>query len=524
MEFLCTSAESRALDRFAGEKLKIPADVLMENAARGIVDAIERRRGPVAGKSYTIVCGKGNNGGDGLAAARHLALRGAGKILVLTTGSPASFSPLARMQFEILKRMSSAGTGTPIILRPVRGRGDLRSIPASDVLIDALIGTGCHDDVSGVAKLAVDWMNSRSEFTVSADVPSGLDADNGFPCGTAVHADLTVTMAAVKIGLVTGKGPAYAGEITLTDIGCPPAIPGSAPTVMRVVQDDIAPMLPRRAFDSHKYSVGRIFVLAGSRGFTGAAAMTVTAVLRSGAGAVVLGTPESVYPILAKKLTEVMVTPLWETAGGTVGGVAYDQLKTHIDWADVLLLGPGIGRHDETTELIFTILRKIDKPVLLDADALNAVSSDPSILKKTRGDTILTPHAGEFSRLTGVANTELEKIRLSAGRDFAKRFSLTLVLKGAPSLVATEEGQVYINSTGNPGMATAGSGDVLAGLICGLRAQGMSSRNAAIAGVFIHGSAGDLAKQELGERSLLADDISRHLPAALRRATASASS
>ncbi|MBI3765551.1 MAG: NAD(P)H-hydrate dehydratase, partial [Ignavibacteriales bacterium] len=369
----------------------------------------------------------------------------------------------------------------------------------------------------GIYKEVIDWINQAAGKKVSVDIPSGLNADNGEVGSVAVRADLTVTMELRKIGLIVYQGMTCTGELEVVDIGIPREVVSNNRADTYVVrEEDVRRILPSRTPRAHKHSVGKIFILAGSRGLTGAAAMASSSAMRAGAGAVVLGTPVSVYPILAKKVTEVMVEPLPETPDGTLAASSYDIIQKHLQWADILILGPGISRNSETSELVWQLVSQCDKPMLIDADGLNILSQKLSILKKHgRKEIIITPHTGELSRLIGMPSEEIERDRVEIARKVARQFTLTLVLKGAPTVTASEDGKVYINSTGNPGMATAGSGDVLAGLIGGLWAQGMKRTEAAYAGVFLHGLAGDRARQVFGEKSLMATDIQEQLPKVL---------
>jgi NAD(P)H-hydrate epimerase len=285
--------------------------------------------------------------------------------------------------------------------------------------------------------------------------------------------------------------------------------------VFEISGTDVARILPKRKIDAHKYSFKKVFVLAGSRGYIGAAAMTAEGVLRAGGAMVMLGTPVSVYPILAKKLSEVMVTPLPETSTGSVSLSAWKDLERHLEWADIVVLGPGLSREPETIQVIQRIVSESRKYLLVDADGLNALSEKISILKKNKNpNIILTPHSGELSRLINVNAKQIDANRLEIAQDTAKKFNVTLVLKGVPTITANAEGFAYVNSTGNPGMATGGSGDVLSGIIAGLWSQGMETCEAAYAGVYLHGLSGDLGRDVLGEKSLLAGDLLKYLPQA----------
>jgi len=502
-------------DRIATEKLKIPSMVLMENAGSGVFRMIGKHFGPVAGRSFSVLCGKGSNGGDGFVAARHLFNHGA-RVRVVLVGKRSDLRHDARANYESIRRMASRlGKKSRLEIKEVGSGASLAVLPETEFIIDALFGTGFSGQVKGVYRLVIEWMNARRSRRISVDLPSGIDANNGCVGNIAVRADLTVTMGLKKIGLVTGKGRGYVGTLEAVDLGVN-GIHADGGSAFLVNALDVRRVLPRRPLDAHKYSVGKILILAGSRGLTGAAAMTSVAAMRAGAGAVILCTPQSVYPILARKLTEVMVDPMPETPEGSLSLEAYQAARKHFKWADVLIVGPGLSRTDETKALVWKIVGEFGKPMVIDADALTALAERASLLKRRKNpDIILTPHTGELSRLTGMAAEGIERERVSVARRVARRLRLTLILKGAPTVTASETGPALVNSSGNPGMATAGAGDVLAGVVGALWAQGMDRTEAAFAGVFVHGHAGDRAKHELGEKGLMATDIARHLPGSL---------
>ena len=514
MEVVVTSAEMQACDRYAIDTLKIPGLVLMENAGRGVVEMMEKHFGSMMGKTVIVLCGKGNNGGDGYVVARHLFNRGA-KVIVLLLRKPSEQKGDAKINFESIQKISSKFKKNEILqIKELKSSQVFRLLPDADIIVDAIFGTGFSGEVRESYNSVIKWVNKAGGKKVSIDIPSGVNADNGEVSNVAVKADLTVTMALRKIGLITGKGMSYAGKVEVVDISMPrEVVILREPKTFVVHSDDVRKVLPTRSLNAHKHSVGKIFVLAGSPGFTGAAAMTASTAMKAGAGAVILGTPNSVYPILAKKLTEVMVEPLPDTEEGTLSLAAYDKILNHLKWADLMICGPGISRNQETCQLIWRLILEYNKKILIDADGLNNLSEKISFLKNHKSrEIIITPHTGELSRLTGLSSTEIEKNRVTIARQIAKQFRLTIVLKGAPTVTASEDGNVYINSTGNPGMASAGMGDVLAGLIGGLWAQGMNKTEAAYAGVYLHGYAGDLAKNKYGEKSLLAMDVQDFLP------------
>jgi NAD(P)H-hydrate epimerase len=360
-------------------------------------------------------------------------------------------------------------------------------------------------------------MQERHVPLVALDIPSGVNGTTGEVEGTAVQATETLTLGAMKTGLLCMEGRERSACIHIADIGIPPSVQHDARLKTFAVEaSDVHSILPVRALRAHKYNAGKVYVLAGSRGLTGAAAMTCEAALHIGAGAVVLGTPESVYPILAKKMTEVMVQPLPATNEGTLSGDAFDAIVKKAAWADVVVVGPGLSRNPETQLLLIKILLQFRGKCLLDADGLNALGDYGLDRFRTfRSECILTPHIGECSRLTGQSAREIEIHRIETARSLSSRLQATVVLKGVPTATAATTGEVYLNSTGNPGMATAGSGDVLSGVIAGLWAQGMTPQTAAYSGAFLHGLAGDLAVENKNSHVLVATDIIRYLSSAV---------
>lgn len=517
METVVTSAEMQACDRFAIQHLHIPGIVLMEHAGKGVVEVMTNYFGSLSGRSILILCGKGNNGGDGFVVGRHLANLGANVNLVLI-GKISALKGDALTNCRIFKTLVHQNrTKQAIQFSEIQSVRKIGSLPKSEIIVDALFGTGFKGEVQGIYKNIIAWINKSSAKTVSIDVPSGIDADDGSVKGVAVEADVTVTMGLKKVGLVAGDGKHYAGAVEVVDIGIPKNVFEKYSGKVRIIErEDVARILPVRPVNANKYSVGKILVIAGSRGLTGAAAMTAVSAMRSGAGAVVLCTPSSVYPILSRKLTEVMVEPLPETPDGSLSMLAFGYLQKKASWADVVIIGPGLSKNPETQSLVRKLVGTIRKNLIIDADGLNAFSENKNSIRNHRSmNVIITPHAGELSRLINIPSSEIENQRVAISREVAKRFGLTLILKGAPTVTANEKGDVFINSTGNSGMATAGSGDVLTGCIGGLWGQGMERTDAARAGVYVHGLAGDFARKKLGTKGMMATDIQNFLPKAL---------
>ena len=517
MQILTSPSQMQRFDRMAERRFRIPGAILMENAGRGFVDHLERAVGRVEGKQIVVVCGKGNNGGDGFVIARHLVNRCA-TVTVLLLARASAVRNDAAANLKILQTLRSTASGS-LTIREYTSSFRVPSSVRPDIIIDAIFGTGFEGAPAGIYKSAISWINTQRAFVAAVDIPSGVHGGTGEVRGVAVRADLTVTMGAAKIGHFLGKGRDQSGHVAVVDIGVAYIrVPGDARPVTLVEEKDIARILPRRPRDAHKYSVGKVFILGGSRQFTGAPALAALAALRSGAGAVVLGVPSSIHGVLAKKLSEVILQPLDETENGTVSATASEVIASRLSWADVVVLGPGLGRNPETDRLILDVYRSCERPMLVDADGLNALAAFPKSRRRRVAPTILTPHSGEMARLLGRSSEDVERDRLEVAHEAARKFSSVVVLKGAPTITASPAGSGIrvVNSTGNPGMATIGMGDVLAGLIAGLVAQGLSPFEGAYAGVFVHGRAGDFAAQRLGERSLLASDVLNTLPTALK--------
>lgn len=501
----------RSADRRAISKLGVPQAILMENAGRSVAEGAADVLGGVRGKLIAIVCGKGNNGGDGFVAARHLLAAGA-TVRVIMLARQSDLGGETRRQFAILRRLEKGRGGLVILPAASSKRFTGAGRPAA--VIDAILGTGFRGKLRGPVKRAVEWINAAGCPVISVDIPSGLNSDDGTVTDLSVRADLCVTMGTLKTGMLLGSGPEMCGRIIVANLGVGmEELAPSGERIYRLLDKDIRGILPSRPRTSHKHSVGKILVLTGSVGLTGAAALAAAAAMRSGAGAVILGVPRSIYPVLAKKLTEVMVKPLPESPGGTLCAASLGAVEKELDWADVILTGPGLGMGDDTHDFMENLLKSRNKRFLIDADGLNHIAEDKKLLRHLKRNTcILTPHAGEFGRLTGFSAPEIEKGRIILTREYARRCGVTLVLKGSPTVIADPAGNVYINSTGNPGMATAGMGDVLAGIISALWAESDQPAGSACGGVFVHGRAGDLSRKSLGMRSLVARDVLNRLP------------
>lgn len=521
---LYTAAQMREIDRIAIEERGIPSTELMENAARALVEEVRSLPIPGPGasqacfgtmlhtgdghmptpeeqaefwamrrRSAVVFCGPGNNGGDGVAAARFL-LEAGWRVKCVLVGSREKMTDDC---LEMERRLSEAGG----VLEGFDPCGDDRGLYACyDVAIDALFGVGLNSPLRPDAVEAVKRMG-LSGWVVSADVPSGIHADTGDVMGTAVKADVTVTFSRGKPGLFVGKGAVHSGRVVVADIGIPNSLYSEdGCRSMLVEREEI--LLPRRPVDGHKGDFGKLFILAGSRGYTGAAALCAKAAVRGGAGLVTLAVPEDIYPIAAVKCDEAMVWP-WPEDDEAIVEKAMG--------CDAALIGPGLGQGQRAEGLVLKLMRELSCPVILDADGLNLISRHIHVLDERAGSTILTPHDGEFARLSGC---ELPiQDRLAAAWEFAQAHRCTLVLKGHRTITAVPPWGCFINSTGNPGMAKGGSGDALAGLTGALTVQGVPSP---LAAVWLHGRAGDLAAEDKGEYGMTPSDLIEQIPYAIK--------
>ncbi len=519
MRTIVSAKEMRWCDEITIRKYGVPGLMLMENAGRGVAEVALRKFGPLHSKHILIFCGKGNNGGDGFVVARHLLSSGA-VVTVVLLASPRQLQGDARTNYEIVSKLHQAEKDSLSIKS--YSPSYLKGLQKPHLIIDAIFGTGFSGKVHKPYADVIEWINAQDVPVVSVDIPSGVDGTTGVVVNTAVKASHTVTFGLVKTGLLCNQGQDCVGKITIVDINIPKAVAGSKSLKTFLIEaSDVRQVLPQRPSTAHKYSVGKVFILAGSKGYTGAAYLCAMATLRTGAGAVILATPESVYSILARRLSEAIVKPLPATAEGTVAASALAAIEQKLEWADTIVLGPGLSTNTETQQVIETILRRRTGQFVIDADALRGIRSiGLAKLKRSRAKFVLTPHAGEFSRLIDIPAAEIEQNRIEVARKGGLLSHATIVLKGGPTAVGTAEGSVFVNSTGNPGMATVGSGDVLTGIIASLWAQGMPAEAAAYSGVYLHGSSGDIAREVYGERSVVAQDLIDQLPQAIKRVEA----
>jgi len=513
---ILTAQQMRRIDERAMKEHGLASAELMDRAGAAVAERLLRVLPAIREMGPLILCGKGNNGGDGLALAQHLMVEEGIVSRVVLLGTRDRLSPTSTIH---LQKALEAGIEVEEAASDEAWDRIADALEEYEVIVDALLGTGLKGPARDLYARVIADLNDCAAIVVSLDIPSGLSGDTGAIEGPAVHADHTIALACPKIAHVFPPAALLAGRMHVVDIGIPDeAIQAEEVTLNLTTREDVWPLLEPRHPESHKGDFGRLLVIGGSLGRSGAAALVAHAALRSGAGLVTAATTASAQPILAGHLPEMMTEALPENQGA-VALAALPIVRDLMQRADVIALGPGLSTSEETMQFVRGVVAETGHPVVLDADGLNAFAGRAADL--TRGDRllILTPHPGEMARLL---TTESKKVtaeqvqadRVTIARDFARAHGCYLVLKGYRTVVASPDGEIWINPTGNPGMATAGSGDVLAGVIAGLLGQGLSPLDACRVGVFLHGLAGDLAAEEVGEVPLMAGDLIAWLPAA----------
>jgi hydroxyethylthiazole kinase-like uncharacterized protein yjeF len=525
---ILTAAEMNQVDRLTTERYNISAATLMENAGKGVADFIAQRFSHSTQKNIVVLCGKGNNGGDGFVVARHLLRRGSNPNVFL-------FAALEEMRGEAADNAVTwrDGGGRFQMVRTSQGWSAVKSaILSADLIVDALLGTGVRGVVEGLYAEVIGDVNAASAASVGAvvvavDIPSGLPADTGVPLGPAIKAGYTVTFTAPKLGLVEAKAADYVGELLLHKIGSPYELIEEVGTqnLHWVDAEEVKIYASARKPGGNKGDYGHALLIAGSYGKGGAAVLASWAALRAGAGLATVAMPDPILPMVAVHTPEVMTEPLPATTAGTLSLAAFDsgRLPKLIEKKRALAIGPGLSTNDETQKVVHKLLASRDVPIILDADGLNAYAGHASDLKYDAGNLALTPHPGEMSRLANCSIADVQSRRLPLALDCAKAWNAHVVLKGQGTVIASPDGHAFINSTGNPGMGTAGTGDVLTGILAGLTAQfGPKSKlydwsRTLAFGVYLHGLAGDIAYEDFSRAPLLASDLIRALPRAYQR-------
>ncbi len=525
-----TSKAMRAIDRSAVRDYGMRSIQLMENAGRGVATVVLAELSGMAATAprVVVVTGKGNNGGDGFVVARHLHNAGV-RVSVLALSGLKEMKGDAGVNAGIWWEMG----GEFLSLRSGR---DLKKhaslLRHSSIIVDGMLGTGLASPVRGLYAGTIEFINTLEKKVVAIDVPSGMDATTGAVLGVSIRADVTATMASAKTGFFLYPGLAMAGRVEVVDIGLPRGLVEDAGIRWNVITGaDLRGFLKGRAPDAHKGVCGHLLVLAGSPGRTGAAYMAAMGAMRAGAGLATIGLPASLEPVMEAKTTEVMTSGLPETADKTLGAVSFEKISMLLEGKSALVIGPGLESSAEVTRLLEKVIRGVEVPVVIDADGLNALGGRLRVLKDASGkggpNMVLTPHPGEAARLLKVKTREVQADRLGAAEAIAERTGCVVVLKGACTIIAapgnkgsgrapgSKAGEVYFNTTGNAGLASAGTGDVLSGMIGGLLVQGYRPLEAAIAAVYVHGLAADQLAGKSGEAGIVATDLLPIIPGVL---------
>lgn len=513
---LVNAATMRAVDAEAIDKQGIPSLQLMESAGGGVAERIlESILDKPEGSLVAVFCGKGNNGGDGFVIARHL-FEAEADVDIYHIGPVDKLSTDAKANYDLCRKLK-------INITEIEVAEDLPEELDCDLVIDAIFGTGFEGTPRGISAELIEYINLSDAPVVAVDLPSGLNADTGQAEGAVVAADFTFTLALPKLGLYLSPGRELSGTVVTVPIGIPDSVVDKFDIKNELITPEwVSETLPYRAPEGHKGDFGKLLCITGSTGLTGAAALTAQAAYRTGCGMVKIGCPKTVQPILATMLVETMCHPLPDVARkGALALRALGEVRKMAGQVDALVVGPGVGLHHETGELIRRFVRQNSQPIVIDADGITHICKELDCIRQSTAPTVLSPHIGEFARLIAgadwnetVADTIPERAE-QAGR-FAKEFNVVLILKGSPTVVASPDGATWFNQTGNSGMGTGGSGDVLSGMIGSFLAQGLSAIDAALTAVFIHGLSGDMAVESIGERSLIASDLVRTLPDALQ--------
>ena len=552
--YVVTAEQMREMDRRATEEGGIPSVVLMENAGRAVCDVLREKLGDLNGKRIAVFCGSGNNGGDGFVIARYLFIHGA-NVEVVFWGEEQKLKPDALLHYRLLDQVQLQRAVDKTILYTWQEWSEQEKTLPYDAVVDALLGTGIRHAHPFDYKPVKQSMEYYSDLVVAVDIPSGIDSDTGEIIEDAVKADVTVTFGCPKLGHFLFPGADYVGELYTNSIGYQWKAPDNRNFIKWFFLPQVTPeiaarqrtlnkgegvslprvFLQKRKPESNKGDYGHVGIVAGSRGMAGAPALAARAAQRSGTGLVTVLSAACVQPTIAAKLDEQMTIPLPD-ADGSISEEAFEAIRKFAEKATVLCVGPGLTTHTQTVALVQKIVAEIDKPLVLDADGLNALAQNPDIIKERKQNNaaplILTPHPSEAARLLGTTIESVQSDRIASVRELAAKYQAYVVLKGRHSLTADPQGNVIINTTGNPGMATGGSGDTLTGILGGFLARYFADKTSlphsththstytlgtvALA-VLMHGVAGDMAAAELGESALNASDIAAHLPSALKR-------
>lgn len=523
---ILTAAQMAEVDRLTSERFLIPSILLMENAGRSFVAELGKFCSGLDKKSIVVLCGRGNNGGDGFVAARYLSLSGAVPTVMLFA-DPEMLKGDARTNWQIAEAM---GIPVHIFTVPSDAESHLNDMAAPDVIVDALFGTGLSKPIGPEFLPILQWIEKSSSHVcvASLDIPSGLMADSADVPGPAVKANLTVTFSALKLAHIAPPAADFAGKVVLVPIGSPPVLLENPEYQWNLIDSaQVCSALPERKRDGHKGSYGHVYIVAGSAGKSGAALMTGLAALRSGAGLVTLWLPEGLKNGVVGKFPELMTEFLPETNEGTADQSGAEKVLAQLTQADVLILGPGMTTHESTKRLVWELVRRSPVPVVLDADGLNAFVPPEASLENENGQpVILTPHPGEMARLIGKKISEIQQHRMTIASDYAVQHHCHVILKGFQTVIADPEGNLFLNTTGNPGMATGGTGDILAGMVgrfvASWKLQDLDGNRLSLvdylaAAVYLHGLSGDLAAEEGSMETIIATDLVAQFPRAIKK-------
>jgi ADP-dependent NAD(P)H-hydrate dehydratase / NAD(P)H-hydrate epimerase len=503
---IATVAQMRAMDQQAIQDFGIPETLLMENAGLAAYRVL-RDRFPIVGRRILVLCGSGNNGGDGLVVARKIKADG-GHPQVLLLGDATRYEGAAAVNWEIIQQLG-------IDILPYSNTAAVDDlVRTSDLIVDGILGTGLSKPVRGHYADVIERVNASRRPVVSLDIPSGIHGDTGQVMGTAIHADLTVTFGLPKVGNLLYPGYQYGGRLYTTHIGFPPRLTRAKDLVIAI---NLPPHLPERSPWGHKSSFGDALFIAGAAAYFGAPYLASMAFLKAGGGYARLAAPAAIVPTIAVRGPEIVFLPQAETDAGSIALSNHDQLAAVADSRDMVVIGPGLSLNEETARLVRKLAGTVPVPLLIDGDGLTAICQSADILRNRPGDTVLTPHLGEMARLTGLSREAIQDDPVGILQKTTARLQATIVLKGAHSLIGFPDQRVYVNTTGNHAMATAGAGDVLTGAIAAMVGAGLPLDRAVCKGVALHGAAGDLAAEAIGADGVTADDILRYLPEAVRR-------
>jgi len=498
-------SEIKELDRAAIEKFGIADELLMENAGQAAYFVLLEKVG-IKGKKFLVFCGPGNNGGDGFVIARKIHSNG-GSVKIFVVGDQSKFKGAAKLNLDIVSRL-------PIEIKQIESLETIRmDVYHCDVLVDAILGTGITRNVEGLYRDVIDLINESKKIVLSLDIPSGVNGDTGKVMGAAVKADYTVTFGLPKVGNMLFPGYELGGKLYVSFISFPPEMYNV--DSLKIAINDPA-KLPPRNIDGHKGTFGDALFIAGAANYFGAPYFAAASFMKAGGGYSRLAAPESITPFIADKGSEIVFAPQKETSSGSIALKNKQALLELSEKVDMVVLGPGLSLNEETQQLARELAREIKKPLIIDGDGITALCKDLSIIKARQAETILTPHLGEMSRITKMSVRDIDADKITTLQQTARELNAIIILKGAHSLIGYPDEWVFINLSGNSGMATAGSGDVLTGTIAAMFGLGLSIREAVKKGVFMHGLSGDLAAADKGEDGITAQDILEYLPLAVK--------